>query len=282
MNKPGEKFSGLQESRAHLKRQFVEGRYGQVHLRIARPATPTQHPLICLHMSPKSGAIFARFMLHAADDRIVVAPDYPGFGESDPPPAQPQVSIADYASSMWEVVDQLSLGVVDLLGYHTGSEVAAEMARQRPDQARRIVLISAPVFTAEELDQIERTYSTIALDSAGTRFQKMWQAVLQHSGPGMTLEMAAASFAENLRAGENYEWGHRAAFAYAMQFPNVIRRLPHRITVMNPQDDLVNQTPRIADYLQNGEIINQPEWGHGFLDVRTDEAVAAIKQALDS
>lgn len=270
------------QNQVQLKRQFVDGRYGQIHLRIARPAHPAQHPLVCLHMSPKSGAIYTRFMRHAADDRIVVAPDYPGFGESDPPPAQPHVSIADYASSMWDVVDGLGLDAVDLLGYHTGSEVAVEMARQRPDQARRIVLISAPVFTEQELEQLEQTYSTVPLDEAGTRFQKMWQAVLHHRGPGMTLEMAVSSFAENLRAGENYEWGHRAAFDYAMQFPKVVRSLPHRITVINPQDDLVQHTPRIAAYLQNGEIINQPEWGHGFLDVRTMDAVAAIKQALDN
>ena len=233
-------------------------------------------------MSPKSGAMYARFLQGAADDRVVIAPDYPGFGESDPPPAEPPVRIEDYATSMWEVVDGLDLGDVDLLGYHTGSEVAVEMARQRPDQAGRLVLISAPVFSTEELAELVRTYSRIPLDTEGTRFRRMWEAVLRHRGPGMTLKMAAASFAENLRAGENYEWGHRAAFRYAPQLAEVIGQLPHRITVFNPQDDLVLQSPRVAPLLQNGEVVDQPGWGHGFLDVRTDEAVAAVKQALDA
>ena len=38
-------------------------------------------------------------------------------------------------------------------------------------------------------------------------------------------EMAAASFAENLRAGDDYEWGHRAAFAYAPTYNQRVSRL---------------------------------------------------------
>ncbi|MFK7958579.1 MAG: alpha/beta fold hydrolase [Lysobacterales bacterium] len=266
---------------ALVKRQFIDGQYGQIHLRIAKPPSATHRPLVCLHMSPKSGRIFARFLAAAATDRVVVAPDYPGFGESDPPPASPAVTIEDYAASVWQVVDTLNLGQVDLLGYHTGSEVAAEAARQRPKQVGSIVMISAPVFTPEELADIKHTYQRIPLDEAGTRFEKMWASVMFHRGPGMTLEMAAASFAENLRAGENYEWGHHAAFAYAPRYPKVVASLPHRITVINPGDDLVEMTPRIIPHLANGTVVNHPEWGHGFLDAFTDDAVAEIKSALD-
>jgi pimeloyl-ACP methyl ester carboxylesterase len=232
-------------------------------------------------MSPKSGRIYERLMEKVAKDRIVIAPDYPGSGESDPPPAEPQVTIEDYAASMWEVVDALDLGSVDILGYHTGSEVAAEAARQRPEQVGNIVMISAPVFTADELAEIQRTYKSIPLDMEGTRFGKMWASVLRHRGPGMTLEMAAASFAENLRAGENYEWGHRAAFQFAPRYAEIVQELPYRITVINPQDDLVEQTLRIIPFLSNGKVINHPEWGHGFLDAHTDSAVEVILQALN-
>lgn len=264
-----------------VKRCLVDGSFGQIHVRVAKPYSPRHRPLVCLHMSPKSGRIFARFIEHAADDRVVIAPDYPGFGESDPPPAEPHVTIEDYAASVWEAVDALSLGPVDLLGYHTGSEVAAEAARQRPRQVGSIVMISAPVFTAHELEEIHRIYESIPLDAAGTRFERMWASVLGHRGPGMTLEMAASSFAENLRAGENYEWGHRAAFLYAPRYAAVVQGLPHRITVINPRDDLSEQTSRIVPYLSNGEVIDHPEWGHGFLDAHTDAAVAAVKCALD-
>lgn len=265
-----------------MKRHFIDGKYGQIHVRIAKPEVATHRPLVCLHMSPKSGWVYEGFMQSAADDRLIIAPDYPGFGESAAPPADPPVSIEDYAACVWEVVDALKLEEVDLLGYHTGSKVAAETTRQRPQQVKNIVMISAPVFTAEELQDIKRTYRSIPLDLDGTRFKHMWSEMLKHRGPGMDLEMAARSFAENLRPGENYEWGHRAAFAYTPRFADVVAQLPHRITVINPADDLTEQTLRITPYLKNGEVIDHPEWGHGFLDAHTDAAIKVIKQALEN
>ncbi len=214
-------------------------------------------------------------------DRVVLAHDYPGFGESDSPPRDPAVTIEDYAQSLWDVVDALQLGTIDILGYHTGSLVAAEAARQRPGQVGGIVMISAPVFTADEVAQMQATYSEIPLDEAGTRFRRMWESVIAHRGPGVTLAMLAESYAENFRAGENYEWGHRAAFAYAPKFADVVRGLSQRITVLMPDDDLAAHTPRIAASLTNGAIISHPEWGHGFLDAHTEAAVAAVASALD-
>lgn len=261
-------------------RTFVDGHYGQIHLRIAAPDAPEHRPLACLHMSPKSGRVYAKFIEGASDDRIVIAHDYPGFGESDAPPAEPPVAIEDYARSLWQVVDALQLGMIDLMGYHTGTEVAAEAARQRPEQVGHIVMISAPVFTADECAELKTAYAEIPLDIAGTRFRTMWEKVIENRGSGATLEMMAMSFAENLRAGESYEWGHRAAFNYAPRFTDVVGMLPHRIVVFNPNDDLAAYTSRIAPYLNNGVVISQPGWGHGFLDAHTDAAVSAVKRAL--
>lgn len=264
-----------------VSRQFVDGRYGQIHVRVARPDRAHHRPLACLHMSPKSGRLFAEFLQSAGNDRVVIAHDYPGYGESDPPPHSPAVTIEDYAASLWDVADALQLGTLDILGYHTGSLVAADAARQRPDQTGSLVMVSAPVFTASELQQLAATFAEIPLDVEGTRFRKLWDSIVAHRGPGVTLEMMARSYAENLRAGEAYEWGHRAAFAYAPKFPAVVKSLPHRITVLNPNDDLMQCTSRIQPYLTNGEIIEKPEWGHGFFDAHTAAAAAAIKAALE-
>ena len=86
--------------------------------------------------------------------------------------------------------------------------------------------------------------------------------------------------AENLRAGEAYEWGHGAAFAYTDTFAERIKTLPHRITVLNPNDMLFEYTPRVGKLLQNGKIIDHPQWGFGFLEADTKGAVAAVILAL--
>ncbi len=265
---------------AITKRMFVDGAFGQIHLRMATPEIASERPLLMMHMSPKSSRIFAGFLEAAATDRVVIAHDYPGFGESDPPPSDPHVTIEDYAQSVWDVVDALDLGKVDLLGYHTGSEVVAEAARQRPESVGGIVMISAPIFNDQDIAEMKKTYSFTPLDAEGTRFKRMWAAVKAHSGPGMTLEMMAVSFAENLRAGENYEWGHRAAIEYAKTYPETLKKLSHKITVFKPDDDLAFYTTRVIPLLQNGEVIDCPHWGHGFLDAHTEDAIKRIKSAL--
>lgn len=267
---------------AKPRRLFVDIDYGQMHLRISEPSKKVSFPLICLHMSPKSGRFFARFMDEMSSDRAVVAPDYPGMGESDPPPAEPDVTIQDYARSVWQAVDALGLETVDLLGHHTGSKVAAEMAHQHPERVHRIVMVSALVLSCEEQKAFDEHYQPVPLDEEGTRFQKMWEAIKFHRGPGMTLEMMAASLAESMRGGEAYEWGHRAAFAYNSFFPSVVSGLKHKITVFNPKDDLYDITPRVRDLLKNGRVVDKPEWGHGLFDTATAEVAAEVRNALEA
>ena len=83
--------------------------------------------LYCLHPSPFSGLAYTNVMPMLAQNRRVIAPDYPGYGGSDPFKAHP--SIAEYAEAMLAVMDDLTRGgTVDLTGFHTGNLVAGEMS----------------------------------------------------------------------------------------------------------------------------------------------------------
>lgn len=264
---------------AGTTRRYVDGPFGQVHLRTCgEPADP---PLMLLHMSPKSSRGFAEVMGPlAAAGHYVVAPDYPGYGESDAVPDTQTVTVAHYARSCWAVADALRLGQLDLMGHHTGSKVAVEMAHQRPGDVRRLVLVSTAILTAEEQAGFTASYQPIPLDEAGTRFRRMWDLVVQHRGPGMTLEMMAEAFAENLRGGERYEDGHHAAFAYNAVFAERAGALPHPVTVLNPKDDLWAITPRAKDAFSDVRVEDHPEWGHGFFSAYPDDAAAAVLRGL--
>lgn len=261
-----------------IRRAFIDADFGQMHYRKAGVASD-KNPLICLHQSPKSSREFVEFMKVASDDRLVIALDSPGHGESDIPAEK--MEIEGYARSLWQALEQMSLGTIDILGHHTGAKVAAEMAYQRPDDVGSIVMVSALVLTPEERDAFKDQFKPIPLDEAGTRFHHIWEQSVKYRGPGVTLEQLAYSTAENVRAGEAYEWGHEAAFNYTDAFAQRIAKLPHRITVLNPKDMLFEYTPRVGKLLQNGEVIDHPEWGFGFMDVYTDGAVTAVKLALD-
>ena len=101
---------------AAVTRGYVDGRFGQIHYRLAEPDAADRPALLCFHSSPNSGRLYERFLPVMAADRRVVAPDTPGFGYSDPPQEPP--GIEDYAAAMGDLMDALELDRVDLLGYH--------------------------------------------------------------------------------------------------------------------------------------------------------------------
>ena len=262
-----------------IRKSYTDGKYGQIHCRGVYPENASRPPIACLHMSPKSGRIYHELLPCLARRRAAIAPDYPGHGESDVPPADPHVTIEDFAETTWQVIDdRLGDGPVHLVGHHTGSMVAIEAARQRPGRVIGIVTIAAPVFSDGELAAMEEYFRPIPIDEEGTRFRVMWERIMHHRGPGMTLQMAADSMAENLRAGDDYEWGHEAAFAYAPRFVENFANTEQPILVMNPKDDTYEQTQRIDPYIKNGKRVDYPEWGHGFLNAY---AQAAATEMLD-
>ena len=264
-----------------VKRQFLDTASGQLHLRVA--GAPSARPaIVCLHLMPKSGRSFAKLLPELAQGRLVIAPDFPGCGESDPYPDGVMPSIPRYASSILEVIAHFNIQRACFVGYHTGAMVAAEIALRRPALAEKLVCISAPILTEAEAADFQRRYAAIPLDEEGTRFKAMWARVLAHRGPGMTLPMAATSMAESLRGGERYEEGHQAAFAHSRAFAEALGKIEQPVLVMNVGDDLFELSKRADGCMRNGRRVDYPQWGHGFLEVWPREAAAAMREFLDA
>ena len=99
---------------ARIVRSYTDGSFGQIHLRAVSPAPESSHlPLYCLHQSPKCGLEFETFMREMGEDRTVVAPDYPGYGQSDAPALQELATVPAYAEACWQVADALGHSVRD-------------------------------------------------------------------------------------------------------------------------------------------------------------------------
>ena len=266
-----------------MRRAYTDGQFGQIHYRIAAAKTDKgKPPLICLHQSPKCGLEFETFMREACRDRTVVAPDYPGYGMSDAAPSEDATTIPMYATETWRVIDALGYESVDLFGNHTGAKVAAEMAMQRGGDVHAIAMISAAILTDEEREMFKDMFTPIPLDEAHSRFNISWARVLERQGPGQTLEMLDRSMYMNMMGGEAYEWGHVAAFAWGKPFDEALSTLPHRITLLNPTDDLTECTRRADKIMRNGEIIECPQWGYGFMDAFPEETADLVLGKLDT
>ncbi|EED31071.1 hydrolase, alpha/beta fold family [gamma proteobacterium NOR5-3] len=254
---------------SQVTRGYSDTSAGQAHWRRSIGAG-SANPVVCLHMAPKSSRSFSALLPKLARNRIALAPDLPGHGASDP--LNSAASIPGYAQWLWELLDaELPGETVDFVGYHTGAMVAVAAAQARPAAVGKLVALSAPVFKDAEIAAFREFFRPIPLDEDGSRFRIMWERIMRFRGPGMTLEMAAASLSDNLLGGEDYEEGHRAAFDHAKQFLSEISLLENPILVINVADDLEEHSRRIDPYLNNGVRRDYPHWGNGFLELHAEQ-----------
>ena len=133
----------------HLRKMYVDCRFGQLHLHTAFPSSggfDELTPLVCVPPLTKSGRVFRPLLKDLGRDRSAYAPDLPGCGESDAP-HQP-ADVQDQAGAILDLLDSLRLRQVDLLGYQGGSMAAVELAIARPEQVRRVVLMGVPASEA--------------------------------------------------------------------------------------------------------------------------------------
>jgi pimeloyl-ACP methyl ester carboxylesterase len=129
----------------HLRKMYVDCRFGQLHLHTSFPSSggfDELTPLLCVPPPGLTGRAFRPLLRDLGRDRSVYAPDLPGSGESEAPDHAP--TIADQAAAFIDLIDSLRLKQVDVVGYQAGSLAAIELALARPEQVRRLILIGVP------------------------------------------------------------------------------------------------------------------------------------------
>jgi pimeloyl-ACP methyl ester carboxylesterase len=164
------------------RRAYFDCKFGQLHVRTAFPTTggfDEQVTLFCLHPIDGSSRTFSRFLSELAEVRSVYAPDLPGFGESD---SSPMRSIADAATAISDLANDLRLRQIDLLGIQYGAEVALELAAARPELVRRLVLAGVPTAERSSVVKQQRLMIDVA-DYGDDPFDTVPAALAQQISP---------------------------------------------------------------------------------------------------
>ncbi|MBV9454509.1 MAG: alpha/beta fold hydrolase [Rubrobacter sp.] len=114
-----------------------------------------KYPVVLLHAFPLNGWMWAPQMKALAGRRRVIAPDYPGFGRSPRPPAQPDVRY--YAEQVRELLDALKIDRVILGGLSMGGYIVFACLRLFPKRIRALLLANTrPDPDPEEARQARR------------------------------------------------------------------------------------------------------------------------------
>ena len=273
-------------SMSAITRAYIASRHGQLHYRIARPAQPASAPpLLCLHQTPASGADWLPVMADLADCRVVVAPDTPGYGMSDPPPEP--LGIGDFAAIMTAFMDDLAAagivaqGPFDVAGMHTGSVTATELAGRLPQRVRRVVLFGIPAYPAEiraeKLATLREKFPVPGNDLA--HVEKLWAVISKLSDPRMSAEHRHVGMAECLRLGSRMPWGYVAVYRYDLLA--ALPRITQPVLVVNPEDDLWAVTGATAGLIPDARRLELPGIKHGVLSIAHDQVVGAIRSFLE-
>lgn len=128
---------------------YIDCRFGQLHLTTAYPPSggfDECTPLVFLHGEGGTGADFNGCAALLGVDRSVYAPDLPGSGASDL--KEGRATVARHAGAVADLIDQLRLRQVDLIGFGRGTAVAFAVADTRPQAVRRLIVTGEPPTAA--------------------------------------------------------------------------------------------------------------------------------------
>jgi pimeloyl-ACP methyl ester carboxylesterase len=255
-------------------RRIYPTRFGQLHL---RSHDGRGVPLVLLHMSPRSGAMWEAFQEKV--ERPTHAPDRLGYGFSDAPPWA--LSLEQYAQATVDGLKAAGMqGQIDLLGVHTGSIEAIEIAHLLGAQVRRVVVVGMPLFTVEEQQRQLEKYSEQPLRPAteGGHVLGAWRGGLALRHPPHDLADAHRRFIEHVLAA-NPGAAFRAACGYAID--KKLKSLKTPLTVFAPHDDIIEQTLRVKALLKpSATYVDLPDLGLDLLSAATDRMVALLNRHL--
>jgi pimeloyl-ACP methyl ester carboxylesterase len=262
-----------------IRRQYVDTRFGQAHLRIAGSPQAAAAPLLCLPPQPLSGRALEPLLAALGRTRLAIGVDLPACGLSDGPAAP--ASLDDYLGWLLDVAEALQLPSCAALGWLTGGRFVVPLAARHPRFATRVVLVGAPVPTAEQ--RASNPPPAPALPQRdGSHLQAEWARWMGWWPGDCPLEESSDQFADTLvglgRPGR--EW--LVAVTRSVRHEEWLPRLEQPVLVINPAGPMHDATARVAPFLRHGSVVDTPQAMFPLLSsAHAGEACDLITRFLD-
>jgi pimeloyl-ACP methyl ester carboxylesterase len=154
-----------------IQRALAPTSIGQIHYLERGTGTP----VVLLHINQQSSMLYRELMEAFAPGFRCIAPDYPGYGYSDPFETEPEV--IDFANVIIELMDHLRIEKFNIIGEAFGAMLATELARGHPDRVERMLFLNCP-FTPEHDRSADVTQAQRPVDADGFPMTRMLQFVL--------------------------------------------------------------------------------------------------------
>ncbi|WP_394729234.1 alpha/beta fold hydrolase [Altererythrobacter sp. GH1-8] len=260
-----------------IRKAYADLPAGQLHYRVSGRGGV---PLVCLAPAPFSGLAFANILPLLGKSRAAFAPDYPGYGGSDE--IAECSSIADYAAAMLAFCKAILPGQkIDVLGFHSGCLVAAEMALQAGPSVREIVLIDVPAFEPEQRKRMARRFVGERYDTEELgALESLWDRAVVSRRATQPIGQRLALFAEMVARGEGLDRMFEAAFSYSVEERFAALTLP--VSVIATNGSLKEPTHRAASLLPAANLSDCDDISGSVLDAHAAQTAAVVDAVLNS
>ncbi|MGE5821483.1 MAG: alpha/beta fold hydrolase [Nitrososphaerota archaeon] len=125
--------------------------------------------ILLLHGFPSSSHMYRDLIKDLSEDYYLVAPDYPGFGQSSSPsPAVYNYSFDNLALTINHFIDALELKKFSLYVQDYGGPVGFRIAAQRPELIQALIIQNANAYNEVLGDALSPLVDYIQKQNAGT------------------------------------------------------------------------------------------------------------------
>ncbi len=160
-----------------VTRHFLDIGTRRVHYRLAGSGPP----LLMAHQSPRSSVEYEPLMAQWAAHFTCIAPDTPGFGQSDPLP-DPHADIDAFADAMVAFLDALGVARTAAYGYHSGGIILVTAAKRHPERFTALVTGGYAIWTQEEMAAFAADYLPPFRPQAyGEHLTWLWNRILEQT-----------------------------------------------------------------------------------------------------
>jgi pimeloyl-ACP methyl ester carboxylesterase len=188
-----------------------------------------------VHQSPRSSAEYEGLMRAWGEHFTCIAPDTPGFGQSDPLPDSAE--IADFADAVCELLDALRIGRCAAYGFHSGGIILVTAIKRQPERFRCLAVGGYAIWTKAEMELFGERYLPEFHPSAyGEHLTWLWNRMLEQSWvfpwfdtreearlsvAHADVDRVAQAVSEMLDAGNAYQAGYGAVLRAPRDIPPV-------------------------------------------------------------
>ncbi len=133
-----------------------------------------------VHQSPRSSAEYEALMLTWGQHFTCIAPDSPGFGQSDALPGTPEID--DFADALIAFLDALSIVQIAAYGFHSGGIILVTAMRRHPQRFSCLAVGGYAIWTPEEMEIFgDRYLPPFVPSDYGEHLTWLWNRVAEQS-----------------------------------------------------------------------------------------------------